>query len=84
MLIHNVCYHFPVEELHDALGIPRVVLAVGHHDDGGAFAVKFGEKFHDFHTVFRIEVSGRLVGQYELGAGDDGAGNGYSLLLSSR
>ena len=31
-----------------------------------------------------MEVAGRLVGQYQLGAGDDGARYAYELLLPAR
>lgn len=56
---------------------------MGYHEDGGAFAVEFGEEFHYFFAVLGVEVTGGLVGEDELGVGDDGAGDGYPLLLTS-
>ena len=56
---------------------------MGHHEDGGAFAVELGEEFHYLLAVLGVEVTGGLVGEDELGIGDDGAGDGHPLLLTS-
>ena len=72
-----------VEEVQYPVGVGRIVLRVGDHDDRRPFAVQFRKKFHYLLSVFRIEVSGRLVGQYELRVGDDGACDGYALLLTA-
>ena len=72
-----------VEEVDDALGVAGVLDGVGYHEDGGAFAVELGEEFHYLFAVLGVEVTGGLVGEDELGVGDDGAGDGYPLLLTS-
>ncbi len=72
-----------VEEMDDAVGHLGVVGVVGHHDDGGAVLVEFGEQSHHLGPVLRVEVTRGLVGEDELGTEDHSAGDGYALLLSA-
>ena len=57
---------------------------VGHHDNGDAGVVELLENAHDFDGRFGVEVAGGLVGQEQLRAVNQGAGNGDALLLSAR
>ena len=82
-LREHLLHHAAVEEVDDAVGIAGVALRVGHHDDGGAFLVEVGEQVHHLAAVLRVEVTRRLVGEDELGVGDDGAGDGHPLLLAA-
>ena len=59
-------------------------MRMGHHDDGGAFSVKFVKKVHHLRPVLRVEIAGRLVGQDKSGIRHRGAGNGHTLLLAAR
>ena len=77
-------HHTTVKQMHCAVGKGSIVLRVGHHDDGSAFAVQFAQQFDDLGTVLRVEVTGRLVGQYQFRIGHYSTGNGYTLLLSAR
>jgi hypothetical protein len=44
--------------------------------------IKAPEDLHDFVTSLGVEVSRRLIGQEQVGCADQGARDGYSLLLS--
>ena len=52
-----------VEEIDDALSITCITLRVSHHHDGSTFLVQLGEQLHHFETVFRVEVTSRLVSE---------------------
>src|SRR6266446_1080822 len=41
------------------------------------------DQLHDFIGAFAVEVAGGLVAEEKGGVGDDGAGDGYTLLLSA-
>jgi hypothetical protein len=57
---------------------------VGDHDDGEALvAVELFQEGEDFAAGFLVEVAGGLVGEKELGLGDQGAGDGGALHLAS-
>ena len=56
---------------------------MGHHDDGGAFAVQLGQQLHHFLAVGGVEIAGGFVGQDQLGPGHHGAGDGDALLLAN-
>ena len=60
-----------------------ILLAVGHHDDGGAFLVEFLQQVHDFLAILGVEVTCRFIGEYELWTCHHGAGNGHPLLLTA-
>ena len=58
-------------------------MRVGDHDDGGALIVQLAQEVHYLAAVLRIKVSRRLVGEDDFRTGDDGAGNGDTLLLTA-
>ena len=57
---------------------------VGRHDHGGSQAVQLQKKAHDLLAHHGVDVAGGLVGEDQVGAGDEGAGEGDTLLLSAR
>ena len=57
---------------------------MGHHHDGGAFAIQAGQQFHDFFAIDRIQVTRWLVGQDEFGIAHYRAGYRDPLLLATR
>jgi len=59
------------------------VFGVCYHDDRGTLLVQVRQKLHYFITVGRVEVTGRFIGQDQLGVIDYGAGYGYTLLLTA-
>ena len=58
-------------------------LVVGGDDDGGAEAVHLGKQLHEALGLVVVEIAGRLIGQQQGGAVDDGAGDGDTLLLAA-
>ena len=68
----------------DAMSEAGIVLGVCHHDDGGSFLIQFGKEVHHFLSVLGVKVTRRFVGKDELGIGDYGTGNGYTVLLTTR
>jgi hypothetical protein len=57
---------------------------VRDHQDGDAvLAVERDEQVHDLVAALAVEVAGRLVGEQDQRAGDDGAGDGDALLLAA-
>ena len=64
-----------------ALGGQRVV---GDHDDRLLeFAVELFEQLEDLAAGGAVEIAGRLVGDQQVGVGDDGPGDGDALLLAA-
>ena len=59
------------------------MLRVGHHYHGSALLIKFGEQFHNFHTVLRVEVASRLVGEDDVRSSYHGSGYCHTLLLTA-
>jgi len=66
------------------MAIAGVMFGVGNHYDGGALFVEVCQELHYFVTVGGVEVTGRFIGEDELGVIDDGAGNCDTLLLTTR
>jgi hypothetical protein len=66
------------------LGPERDVGFVGHHDDGAAFIIQPPQQRHDLGAGRRVEVTGRFVGEDDLGVVHHGAGDGNTLLLTPR
>ena len=56
---------------------------VRHEDDGDALGVELLEHPQDLDAGVRIEVAGRLVGQHQRRAVDQGPGDGHALLLAA-
>src|SRR5205807_3138415 len=58
---------------------------MGHeHDRLVELAVQLGQQGEHRIGALRVEIAGRLVGDDEIGIGDDGAGNRHALLLAAR
>ena len=57
------------------------VAVVGDEDDGVAFGVQFAEDFHHFFAAVAVERAGGFVGEDDLSAVHQRAGDGDALLL---
>ena len=60
-----------------------VVLAVGHHNNRSTLFIQFCQQIHHLSSVLGVQVTGRLIGEDYLRIADNGAGNGYTLLLTA-
>jgi hypothetical protein len=68
----------------DAPGVMRHIRLMRHHDDRDALlAVEAAEQLHDFVAALAVKVAGRLVSKQHQRVGDDGAGDGNTLLLAA-
>ena len=65
------------------MGLGRIFLGVGYHDDGCSLGVQFLQQVHHLFAILGVEVAGRLVGEDQLRSGHDGAGDGHPLLLTA-
>src|SRR5215471_12647725 len=74
----------PVLEADDAAGRRRDVVLVRDHDDGHSPGVDLLEEAHDLERRRRVERPRRLVGQDDLGLGDQRARDRHALLLAPR
>src|SRR5712692_4464811 len=72
-----------IEEVDSALGEIGVALVVRNHADGGAVAVQVAQQLHHCFTVFRVQVSRRLVSHQDERIADQRAGHSDTLLLTS-
>ena len=72
---------FAVLDFDDAVGVFGDVAVVGDEDDGVAFGVQFAEDFHHFFAAVAVERAGGFVGEDDLPAVHQGAGDGDALLL---
>src|SRR6266702_8074561 len=52
-------------------------------DDGCAFLIQLLEQLHDFAALIGMEVTSRLIGQKQLGFGNDGPRDSHELLLAA-
>jgi len=66
------------------MAVRGVPLRMRNLDDASASFVQLSEKLHDFFTLRGMQVTGGLVGQNQLGALNDGAGDSHELLLPAR
>ena len=73
-----------LEQADDAVAVTGVMLRVRNHDDGGALFVQVGKQFHYVVTVAAVEVTGGLIRKYQFGLIYNRAGNGHTLLLTTR
>jgi hypothetical protein len=68
----------------DVVDVALGARVVGHHDDGLLEdAVQLAEQRQDLDGALRVEVAGRLVGDDEIGIGDDRARDRDALLLAA-
>ena len=75
---------FPVAHVEDAIGDLGGFGVVGDHQDGLVeLAAGLAEHLEDSVGVLGVEVAGGLVGEDDGGAVDEGAGDGYALLLAA-
>jgi hypothetical protein len=51
--------------------------------DGRTLFVQFFQQFHDFLALVGMEISGRLIGEYQLWFGNDRSRYCYELLLTA-
>src|SRR5687768_5398343 len=68
----------------DAVAVRRILFRVGDLYDRRALAVQIAKEAHDLFALRRVQVARGLVGQKELGPGDDRARDGDELLLAAR
>ena len=69
---------------HDAVGVLLGELRVVRDHDHQAVARELAQDLHHLDGGLRVERSGRLVGQDDLGVVDDGARDGHALHLTAR
>src|SRR5574344_1290061 len=80
----RLLYLSAIEESHGAAGEFCLVFIMGHHYDGAAvFLVQFVQQVHHLSAHFGIQITRRLIGQDDVGIADDGAGDGYTLTLTT-
>ena len=84
VMIDFIRFHQSIAEPHNAVGIVGDVVFVRYHDDGVAAVVQVLEERHNFIGCFRIQVSGRLIGQDDAGVVHQRPGNGHPLALPAR
>ncbi len=77
--------HLPsVEEAYHATGLLGLRLVVGHHHDGtSVLLVELVKQFHDLDTHLGVQVTGRLIGENDVGVTYDRTGDGYALTLAA-
>jgi len=77
-------HNLSIKQADGAMGYLGIMLIMRHHDDGGALVVELGEQVHHLGTILGVKVTRWLIGKYQLRTENHGAGNGYSLLLTTR
>jgi hypothetical protein len=76
--------NFAVAHMEDAIGnLSRLWVVSDHQDRLVEFAAGLAEHFKNSLGVLSVEVAGGFVGEDDGGAVDEGAGNGYALLLAT-
>jgi len=73
----------PIADADDAVGVFGDVFFVRDQNDGVALHPKLFEQGHHFFAGFGIEISGRLVGEEDGGAINEGAGDRDALALAA-
>ena len=72
---------FAVLDFDDAVGVVGDVAVVRYQNDGVAFLVQFAKDFHHFFAAVAVERAGGFVGEDDLSAVHQRAGDGDALLL---
>lgn len=74
----------PVKHSDGPTRLPGLQFVVSDHDDGtSVLCIEPMKDTHYFRPHFGIEVTGRFVGENNLGIAYNGAGNGHALALTS-
>ena len=73
-----------VPETYDPMGIGGDILLVGHYYHGIAIAVYLVEKPHDLYGCMSVQVTRRLIRQYDGGTVDQSPCKRNSLPLTAR
>ncbi len=60
----------------------QVIVMRGDHD-GGSHLVQFFEEIHQAQADDIVNIAGRFVRQQQARPGNDGTGNGQTLLLAT-
>jgi hypothetical protein len=80
----HLCDDPSIGEKDHAIGIGGSGRIVGHHNQGLVVAIDNGaEEFEDRPAGPGIEGAGRFIGEDDLRAGNEGAGDGDALLLAT-
>src|SRR6056297_4188789 len=83
-LLPNLISHLPVMQTDDVVGNVYNARVVGGEDEsGGKFGINLLHQLDDGGAGFGVEVGSGFVGQDDLGAGYQGAGNGHPLALAA-
>ena len=72
-----------VLEANYTIAVGGVYFRVRHLNYSSTFFIKSLENLHDFAPLIRMQIARRLIGEYQLGICDDGAGHSYELLLTA-
>jgi len=64
--------------------VPDQFPVMSADNDSRALPVDFFKETHDFKSQFRIQISGRFIGEYDFGIIYHGAGDGDALLFTVR
>ena len=81
-VLFDGAYH-AVLDVDDFVRLVGHAAFVGHDDDGHARLVEVLQDLHHFDRGLAVEGARGLVGQDDLRTGDEGAGDGHTLLLSA-
>jgi hypothetical protein len=74
----------PVAHVHDAVEIGGGFGIVRDHDDGLAkILIELAEHLQNHFRIFRVQISGGLVGKEDFRFIDDGPGDRDALLLAA-
>ena len=72
-----------IEHVDDASSVGSESRVVSDHNNSIAGGVDIAELFHNDVGGARVEIAGRLVGEDDFGVGDEGTGDGNTLLLTA-
>ena len=78
----DAAYH-AVLDVDDFVRLVGHTALVSHDDDGHARLVEVLQDLHYFDGRLAVQCPRRLIGQDDLRLGDEGAGDGHTLLLSA-